>query len=420
MKKIYRTIALIINLNIIAITFYLIYLNIILPDNYNCFIGTDAQINNIKYVTMDIKNKKTKDPEMQVSNLKLNNCTELQNSKTEQYAYQHNENCEALIKAYNVLPVKQVDINFIKPIEIYPCGQPFGIKMFTKGVMLVGMGEVCKGTIPCKDAGLKLGDIILSINNIPVYTNEEIGDIINKSNGEDISIRVNRNNIEKVFKLTPQKSTMQNCYKAGMWVRNSTAGVGTLTFYTDNGNFVGLGHPVCDVDTGEMMPLLSGEIIDVKIDGINKAKTGYPGELKGTFSNEKNVGLLTQNTFTGIYGKITDLSFLEKQSKMPVAMMQEIKEGPAKILTTIDENGPRYFDISIEKINYNNINPCKNMVVKITDKKLITKTGGIVQGMSGSPIIQNGKVIGAITHVFVNQPLKGYGIFAENMIKNIT
>lgn len=418
MKKKIRIFSSIININLLIITLYLIYLNLTLPNHYNYIKGSDICINGKKYITININNKKYNNNYIQASNFNFN--INHNNNDQERLAYQYDENCEALIKAYNILPIKQVDVKTVKPIKVYPCGKPFGIKMFTKGVMIVGMGEVDTGIIPSKNAGLKLGDMIISIDNIPVYNNDDIINIINKSNGKDVSIKVNRNNIEHIFKLTPKKSKIQNIYKAGMWVRNSTAGIGTLTFYTDEGYFGGLGHAVCDIDTGEVMPLLSGEIINVNINGVNKGKSGYPGELKCIFNGEEDIGLLTQNTATGVYGKLTDLSFIDKQKKIPVAMMQDITEGPAKILATIDDTGPQYFDIIIDKINYNHINPCKNMIIKITDEKLIKTTGGIVQGMSGSPIIQNGKIIGAVTHVFVNQPLKGYGIFAENMIKNLS
>ena len=418
MKKKIRIFSSIININLLIITLYLIYLNLTLPNHYNYIKGSDICINGKKYITININNKKNNNNYIQASNFNFN--INHNNNDQERLAYQYDENCEALIKAYNILPIKQVDVKTVKPIKVYPCGKPFGIKMFTKGVMIVGMGEVDTGIIPSKNAGLKLGDMIISIDNIPVYNNDDIINIINKSNGKDVSIKVNRNNIEHIFKLTPKKSKIQNIYKAGMWVRNSTAGIGTLTFYTDEGYFGGLGHAVCDIDTGEVMPLLSGEIINVNINGVNKGKSGYPGELKCIFNGEEDIGLLTQNTATGVYGKLTDLSCIDKQKKIPVAMMQDITEGPAKILATIDDTGPQYFDIIIDKINYNHINPCKNMIIKITDEKLIKTTGGIVQGMSGSPIIQNGKIIGAVTHVFVNQPLKGYGIFAENMIKNLS
>lgn len=411
LKNKIKIITLIININIFIIMFYLIYLNLKLPDHYNYIKDTDNYINGMKNITINIKNTKLKSNDLPASNLNINN--------DETFAYKYDDSCQALIKAYNILPIKQVDINTLDPIKVYPCGQPFGLKMFTKGVMVVGMGEVEKGIMPSKDAGIKLGDMILSIDDIPVYNNQDIIDIINQSNGKDVFIKVNRNNIEHIFKLTPKRSPTQDVYKAGMWVRNSTAGIGTLTFFTDNGHFGGLGHPVCDIDTGEIMPLLSGEIINVEISGINKGRSGSPGELKGSFSNEENIGILTKNTSTGVFGKITNLEFLNNKKKLSVGMVKDIKQGPAKILATIDEKGPAYFDIIIDKINYNNTNPCKNMIIKIIDKKLINKTGGIVQGMSGSPIIQNGKLVGAVTHVFVNQPLKGYGIFAENMLNNI-
>lgn len=431
MKKKFKILASIININILIIMVHLIYLNITLPNNYNYINGSNININGKKYITLDIKNQKTNTSEIQTSNFNfcktdfIKNYNGIYKNKeccnNNIYSNHNNSNLnnnfETFIKAYNIFPIKQVDIHSIEPIEVYPCGTPFGIKMFTKGVMVVGLGEVDKGITPSKDAGLRLGDMILSIDDIPIYNNNDIINIINKSKGKDVFIKVIRNDIEHTFKLTPQKSSMQNAYKAGMWVRNSTAGIGTLTFYTENGYFAGLGHPVCDIDTGQIMPLLSGEIINVKINGINKGKSGYPGELKGTFCEEKNIGLLMQNTSTGIYGRLTDFNYIKTHKKMPIAMAQDIEEGPAKILSTIDGATPEYFDITIDKINYSNINPCKNMIIKIVDKKLISKTGGIVQGMSGSPIIQNGKIVGAITHVFVNQPLKGYGIFVENMFE---
>jgi stage IV sporulation protein B len=454
MKRNIKFIAGSINVVILFVLTFIIYFNVTLPNDYTIVKGEINTIKGNKNVTIDVNNL-ISDNNLELENLyvreKSHNkfrgindineqmkiktiCTNL---NTQDHDSQDDpvefgvsglddfeqastgDDFETFLRAYNIFPIKQVHVHTVDKMEVYPCGIPFGIKMFTKGVMVVGMGEVEKGVAPSRDAGLKLGDMIISINNTVVYNNDDVARILNNSQGNEVLVKVIRNDMEHLLRLTPYRSQLEEAYKAGMWVRNSTAGIGTLTFYREDGFFGGLGHPVCDVDTGQIMPLLSGEIIGVNISGITKGEIGYPGELKGEFTESKNLGLLTKNTVSGVYGRLTDMSVLGRSKKIPVAMRQEIKEGPAKILSTIEGTEPKYYDVMIQRINYNNANPCKNMIVRITDKELIEKTGGIVQGMSGSPIIQNGKMVGAITHVFVNQPLKGYAIFAENMFDKI-
>ena len=200
-----------------------------------------------------------------------------------------------------------------------------------------------------------------------------------------------------------------------MWVRDSSAGIGTLTFYSPSSQvFAGLGHPVCDVDTGETLPLSSGEIVPAKIYSVNRGVSGTPGELRGGFE-KGTLGNLTVNGETGIYGTLSNLPTLN--DPVPVAMKQQVKSGSAQVLTTIDGTTPKLYDIRIDQVRYNDSSPTRNMVIVITDQELLDKTGGIVQGMSGSPILQDGKLIGAVTHVFVNDPTKGFAIFAENMLK---
>ena len=214
--------------------------------------------------------------------------------------------------------------------------------------------------------------------------------------------------------INPEKCLTDNSYRIGLWVRDSSAGIGTLTFYNPESKvFAGLGHPVCDVDTGEILPLLRGEVVEVEINGIKKGKAGYPGELLGSFTNNSPIGTLDINNTSGLYGQMKTEKF-ENQA-LPLGMRQEIKTGKAYIFTTIEGDRPQKFEVTIEKIDYDESLDCKNMVIRVTDKKLIEKTGGIVQGMSGSPIIQNDKLIGAVTHVFVNNPTKGYAIFADTM-----
>jgi len=304
---------------------------------------------------------------------------------------------------------------------VVPGGTPFGIKMFTDGVMVVGMSDIQVGTEnvnPAKSAGLKVGDVITSINDNPVHSNMDVSDYISASGGDEIRLGVRRGEDEMEVYLQPIKSEYDNAYKAGIWVRDSSAGIGTMTYYDpDTMGFAGLGHAVCDVDTGDIMPLSSGEVVDVNISGVNVGQSGKPGELKGAFTSDTPIGSLLRNTQTGIVGLLNSPYF--GGDPVPMAFKQEVETGPAVILSTISGNKPQSFDILVEKVNYSDVNPTKNMVIKIVDKNLLATTGGIVQGMSGSPVLQNGKLVGAITHVFVNDPTRGYGIFAENMDKEL-
>ena len=321
------------------------------------------------------------------------------------------------LKLVGMFPVKTVPVQQTSTIVLAPCGTPFGIKMFTDGVLVVGMSnlETDMGSAnPAKDAGLEIGDILCTLDGQQVYTNEDVSRIISASKGKQVECTYRRGGEYKTTILTPLQSRAGTAYRIGIWVRDSTAGIGTLTYCDfSNQTFAGLGHGVCDVDTGELMPLMSGEIVDVTINDIIKGKPGSPGELRGVFHEDTLLGELTSNQDTGVFGKL----FFDYTNpyELPMAFRQEVKEGPAQILTTVSGNAPQLFDIVIDKISFSQNNPTKNMIIRITDPILLEKTGGIIQGMSGSPIIQDGKLIGAVTHVFVNDPTKGYGIFAENM-----
>lgn len=318
---------------------------------------------------------------------------------------------------YNLIPVKAVDVSYVDETCVIPCGTPFGIKMFTNGVMIVGLADIqtADGPVnPAKQAGLQIGDVVETVNGNTVNTNSEVADAVEHSGGKDLSMVVRRDSTTVSVELDPVISSSDGLYKAGLWVRDSTAGIGTLTFYDPTAkSFAGLGHGICDSDTGELMPLLTGDIVPVTINGITKGIEGKPGELRGYFSDDKAIGNLNANINSGVYGT---LNSAPSGKALKVAMKQEVKTGPAKVLTTIDGGRPQYYDIQIEKIDYRDNVQCKNLVIHITDKRLLTQTGGIVQGMSGSPIIQNGMLAGAVTHVFVNDPARGYGIFAESML----
>ena len=314
--------------------------------------------------------------------------------------------------------IKTVSVQVAEPDTVIPAGTPFGIKMFTDGVMVVGMSDLDisgRAINPAKQAGIKTGDIITSINGEKVNFNEDVGAIIEKSCGRPVRICFVRDGENKQTTLTAVKSPVDGNFRAGMWVRDSSAGIGTMTYYDpQNGTFGGLGHAICDVDTGEMMPLSSGEAVEVTITGVSRGSSGFPGELRGVFASGRTIGELTTNDQTGIYGNCCYAPATNKPVK--IANRGEIHTGAATIYTTVSGSKPQAFDIRIERIAATDANPTKNMIIKITDPDLIEITGGIVQGMSGSPIIQDGKLVGAVTHVFVNDPTKGYGIFIENML----
>ena len=308
--------------------------------------------------------------------------------------------------------------------KVIPCGQPFGIKMLTEGIIVVRLSDISgqKNSCPAKSAGIHVGDIIISVGGEKITSNEDLSKAISATNGETVEVILKRNNSddstspgeEISLKLTPEYCDSEKCYKTGMWVRDSSAGIGTITFYDPStGVFGGLGHPICDTDTGDLMPLSSGEICDVSITGYKKGLNGTPGELRGRFLSKDEIGTVTQNTNSGVYGLLNE-SPSEKE-EIEVADYDEIKTGRAEILTTISGSEPEKYSVSIEQINHDDPD-LKNLVIRITDRELLDKTGGILQGMSGSPIIQNGKLIGAVTHVFVNNSSMGYGILAQTMI----
>lgn len=320
------------------------------------------------------------------------------------------------------IPIKNINIRHVKENKVIPCGTPFGIKIFTEGVVIVGTSDVqvASGICnPAREAGLRKGDVIISINNNSVNCNEDVANIVEQCAGKKIEICARRNNINFNTELVPAKSLADGRYKAGVWVRDSSAGIGTLTFYdVQRKCFAGLGHGICDIDTGELLPLLRGDVVKASINGVIKGRRGTPGELKGYFVDYIPMGSLYANTDSGVYGSL-ERNPTNNQA-LVVAMKQQVRKGEAQILTTIEGDTPKCYNVHIDNVNYNEKYPTKNMIITITDKTLLDKTGGIVQGMSGSPIIQNGMLVGAVTHVFVNEPTRGYGIFAENMLNNST
>ena len=316
--------------------------------------------------------------------------------------------------------VKNVQINVVDRPMVIPGGEPFGIKMFTEGVMVVGLSDIPTdaGRLnPAKAAGITTGDIVLSVDGEKTTGNRQVAQLIADSNGRPMTFRIRRGEEVLTVEVEPVRSQSDGQYHAGIWVRDSSAGIGTITWYDPaSGLFTGLGHPVCDVDTGELMPLNRGEAVEVTVTGVSKGQSGTPGELKGCFLEQHILGPLTANTDTGIYGQLSGGSQVLDTAPVPVATKQEVHTGAATILTTLDGSTPKEYDVEIEQVDLSGDSATKNLVVRITDPELIEAAGGIVQGLSGSPILQDGMIVGSVTHVFVNDPLRGFGIFAENIL----
>ncbi len=323
----------------------------------------------------------------------------------------------AQIKLLGAIPVKSSTVTVVHRRYVTLGGNVFGLRIFSDGVIVAGVGTLSSGgatVAPAKKAGIKQGDIIKEINGVAVTSNHDVSRLVEESNGAKLNVKFVRDGKLKTVEVMPAKDTADGKYKLGMWVRDSSAGVGTVTF-VDNltGTVAGLGHAICDTDTGGIIPLKNGDMLNVNIRGCVKGTSGTPGELCGVFGN-KVLGELYINGSYGVYGVAAEKD--STANKIPVALSSEVKTGKAQIVSTVSGNGPEYFDIEITKIHRSDDGE-KNMVIKVTDEDLLKKTGGIVQGMSGSPIVQNGMLVGAVTHVFVNDPQQGYAIFAETMIE---
>lgn len=312
----------------------------------------------------------------------------------------------------------------ISDIEVIPVGEVIGIKLYTSGVLVVGTAKIdgADGNSykPYENTDIKEGDSIIKVAGEYVNSTEELINIVNRNGGNPISINYIRNNNENVAEITPVKD-QQGYYKLGLWVRDSAAGVGTMTFYNEQTQtFAALGHPITDIDTGDIIQTSSGEIDDVNIISIIKGKEEEPGKLQGVIQQDSIIGSIYKNTAYGIYGIVKNQANvnMDYNRRMNVAMRQEINLGEATILSDISGELKEY-KIEIQKTYLNNNYDNKSMVIKVTDEELLNRTGGIIQGMSGSPVIQNGKFCGAITHVFVKNPTIGYAVFADRMISEL-
>ncbi len=325
---------------------------------------------------------------------------------------------QASLNLFGCIPISTANVQTQTPPQLVLGGTPFGIQLLAKGVMVVGIGKVESkegSCCPGNQAGLHLGDVITAVNHTPVSTNSALQTLIAKSSGKSLTLTVEHNQKTKILTLTPVLS-QDGMYRAGIWVRDSTAGLGTLTFsHPQTGVYAGLGHGVCDSDTGELIPLSTGQIVAALVGGTRKGKAGSPGELKGSLVSGAPLGSLTLNCHHGVFGT---LSTPLTGETLPLGYKQQVEEGEALIYCSAD-GSPKAYTCQIEKITLSQ-KTTQNMVIKITDPALLSLTGGIVQGMSGSPLVQKGKIVGAVTHVFVNDPSRGYAVFAETMWQTAT
>lgn len=322
------------------------------------------------------------------------------------------------ISILGVIPVSEIDAKEAERKYVHAGGSLVGIRLYTEGLLVVGTEEVAteNGNVsPADDCGIVQGDIITQVNDEIVTSVSDFSSRIIASEGNNISITVKRNNELYYYSLKPALSLTENKYRCGLWLRDSTAGIGTLTFADpENKTLATLGHAICDAETQAVLPVGNGDILGASLNGCVPGKKGTTGQIKGSFTNEI-IGVLYDNNDFGVYGTYSDVS-VEAGELYPVASQTEIETGDAQIISTVSADGAKFYDIEIEKVTYSSGKTARSIVLKVTDPELLSITGGIVQGMSGSPIIQNGMLVGAVTHVFLNDPTKGYGIFIENML----
>lgn len=330
------------------------------------------------------------------------------------------------VSLFNNIFIKNMEVDVLPRKKVIPVGTVAGVKLYTSGILVVGMSEIegidNQKHKPYENTGIEEGDTIISINSNKINSTEELIDTVNKSEGKDLSIEYLHDQKTTTCSITPIQ-TNNNQYKIGLWVRDSAAGVGTVTFYDkSNKTFGALGHGITDIDTEELINIETGEFVKTRILNVIKGESGKPGKIQGTIDNQNNIGTISKNTKFGIYGNLQNLSAIniDYSKEMDVALREEIKTGKAKILCSLDSESPKEYEIEIEKIYTENNYDNKSMKIKVTDEELLNKTGGIIQGMSGSPIIQNGKFIGAVTHVLVNNPKEGYGVFGDMMLKQMS
>ncbi len=321
---------------------------------------------------------------------------------------------------------KTITVSVLPKVEVIPGGDCIGVKLYSKGVLIIGESKIqgVDGNFykAYEEGTFKAGDILLKINDYEIENSNEVETIIENIKDKEVTITYERDGEEKTQNITPIKCIDDGKYKIGLWIRDGAMGVGTLTFYSpEYSKFAALGHGISDEDSKSLIKLENGSIYGANVLSVNKGRSEAPGEIKGYLDDGEEIGTITVNSNNGIYGDINEYNTnIITRERIPVASRNEIEVGPATIQCTVDQSQEiKSYDIEIVKISNSVSNDSKGMIIKVTDEDLISKTGGIVQGMSGSPIIQKGKLVGAVTHVYVSQPTKGYAIFADTMINEM-
>ncbi len=327
----------------------------------------------------------------------------------------------ARVKLFGILPLKDIRLTTYDRLRLIPGGEVFGLKVGFSGVIVTGISEITTNDggkcCPAASAGLRCGDIILSIDNTPCKTVVAFTEKIAASSGKPLTLSVKRGEEALTMTLCPVFSQSEGGYRAGIWVKDSAAGIGTVTFIdAETGAFGGLGHGIYEAESGTLLPISRGTVTAVDLTGVQSGKAGAPGELRGHLEEEK-LGSLLSNTDCGVFGVLAGKEET-KSEPIPIGLSNTVKIGPATILCTLEDGVRECYAIEITEIRRGD-NLTKSFCIKVTDPRLLSITGGIVQGMSGSPIIQNGKLIGAVTHVLINNPQAGYGIFIENMLRSM-
>lgn len=400
MKKLKKIIIITILLIIYIYVCYVAFL----PSNYIVMQGEELTINTLLGMKIIGKDEKTIQT---VSNINENRISQI-------------GKIDLSLKLFDLLKVKDLSVNVVPKTSVVPVGEAIGMKLYTAGVLVVGMSEI-EGKKPYENTGIKEGDRIIQINENDINNTTELMQQVNASKGNTISVKYIHDEETITTSMEPVKSS-SNEYKLGLWVRDAAAGVGTLTFYEPStGMFATLGHGILDVDTSDLIKIANGELVTTNILNIQKGEKGTPGEIRGTIESGYTIGQISKNTNFGVFGVLNTPSYISVSPKnaIEVASREEIKTEPAEIICELENGKREHYSIEIQKVFTTNNEDNKSMLIKVTDERLLEKTGGIVQGMSGAPIIQNGKFIGAVTHVLVNDPTMGYGVFADIMIKQM-
>ncbi len=385
-----------------------------LPENIIMFQGEKLNLNTLLGIEVQEKNKEINKQDLQT----------VQASSNWNIDDEYTGKVNLSVNLFGI-NVKDITVNVIETTQVVPLGELVGLKLYTNGVLVVGMSEIAgidkNKYKPYENTGIIEGDMIVEINEKTITNTTELIECVNNSKGKEISIKYVRDNEILETNIKPIE-TANNDYKLGLWVRDAAAGVGTISFYEpSSGLFASLGHGIIDVDTQKLLDISTGEFVTTNIVSIVKGEKGNPGKIQGSVENQKTIGEVYKNTEFGVFGKVSNTSVLGEDltKTVKVASRNEIKRGTATILCTLDNNQKKEYEVEIEKIYTNNNEDNKSMVIKIKDKELLEKTGGIIQGMSGSPIMQNGRLIGVLTHVLVSNPTVGYGVFADLMVEKM-